>query len=132
MTNEVLIEQFENCTLSLEQFRHITHVRLAWLYLIRYSKLEALARFTNGLKNFAAHLGKPELYHETITWGHIFLIHERIVRSDNRQAWDDFAAANSDIMNWRDGLFKRYYSDEIIESDIARLISVLPDRLPHL
>lgn len=127
MTDEELIEQFENCTLPKSEFRHRAHVRLAWLYLNRYSGLEAITRFTEKLKSFAHHLGAPDLYHETITWGHLFLIHERIFRAPAHQTWEDFAAANGDILNWQDGIFKQHYSDELLASDIAGKIFVLPD-----
>ena len=131
-TGEELIERFENCFFSQGEFRHQDHVKLAWLYLNRYSKLETLARFRKGLKNLANHLGKPELYHEKITWGHIFLIHERMLQSSKNQTWEDFAAANADLMNWREGLFRRYYSDAAISSEIARLTFILPDKLPEI
>lgn len=128
MTDQELIEKFEDCSLPSELFRHRDHVKVAWLYLNRYSKLEALTRFSEKLRNFAEHLGKPQLYHETITWGHIFLIHERIMRAGKKQDWAEFAGANADILDWRDGIFKQYYSDEVIASDIARSMFVLPDR----
>jgi len=128
MTDKEFIEKFEDCSLPSELFRHRDHVKLAWLYLNHYSKLEALERFSEKLRNYATHLGKPQLYHETITWGHIFLIHERIMRAGTRQTWEEFAEANADILNWRGGIFKQYYSEEVIASDIARSVFVLPDK----
>ena len=132
MTDEELIRKFEDRTLPSEVFRHRVHVKIAWLYLNRYSKLEALERFTTNLRNFAAHLGKPQLYHETITWGHIFLIHERMMRAVESQNWEEFSEANADLLNWRDGIFKQYYSQEVIASELARSTFVLPDRCSHL
>src|SRR5438445_6852519 len=61
-----LIENFERG--KLEQFHHSDHVRMAFEYLCRYPALEALARFSEALRRFAAVQGKPHLYHETITW----------------------------------------------------------------
>jgi hypothetical protein len=127
MTEDEMIEQFENCTLPEKEFHHEMHVRMAWAYLCRHPVLEAIRRFSDALKAYAASLGHAGLYHETITWGHIFLIHERMVRAANGQTWEEFAAANADLLDWRGGIFRQYYSDEVIASDIAKRVFVLPD-----
>ena len=67
-------------------------MRLAWLYLKRLPPAEALARFSEGLRRFAAALGKAGLYHETITWAYLLLIRERMEREGPAQTWSDFAA----------------------------------------
>lgn len=126
MTDGELIEQFENCTLPEAEFHHEMHVRMARAYLCRYAVLEAIGRFSEALKAYAASLGHAGLYHETITWGHIFLIHERMIRSGKDQSWEEFAEANPDILDWRGGIFRQYYSDEVIASDIAKRVFVLP------
>ena len=67
MSDEHFIRDFEACTLPAERFHHQEHVRVVWLYLLRYSVLETLARFSESLKRFAAANGKATLYHETIS-----------------------------------------------------------------
>src|SRR5262245_42065949 len=49
MTDDEFISQFESCTLANEAFHHRDHIRVVWLYLRRYSVLETLARFSEGL-----------------------------------------------------------------------------------
>jgi len=78
MSDAEFIARFENCTLRGEDFHHRDHVKVVWLYLCDYSVLETLDRFAAGLKRFAAANGKPNLYHETITWAYVFLINERM------------------------------------------------------
>lgn len=80
MSDEEFIRDFEACTLPAERFHHQEHVRVVWLYLLRYSVLETLARFSEYLKRFAAANGQATLYHETISWAYVFLIHERMAR----------------------------------------------------
>ena len=75
-------------------------MRLAWLYLGKYPALEALTRFVEGLKRFADVQGQPGLYHETITWAYLFLIHERIAKGADDETWDEFAARNPDLLGW--------------------------------
>lgn len=71
MTNRALIQQFEADSLPGE-FRHSDHVRLAFAYVSVYPALEALERFCSALKRYAAARGKPERYHETITYSLFF------------------------------------------------------------
>lgn len=132
MNDVEFMQKFEDCTLPTDYFNHRGHVKMAWLYLKRYALLEALAKFCDALKRFAGSLGKSNLYHETITFAYIFLIHERIQRSDENQSWEEFASLNADLLNWNDGVMKSYYSEEILKSDRARKIFLFPDKLPHV
>jgi hypothetical protein len=127
MTDADFLRSFEDCTLPNSAFHHRDHVRLAWLYLRRLPALEALARFTEGLKRFAAANGHPGLYHETITWAFLFLIHERMARRDV-ETWEDFARRNPDLLTWKPSVLDRYYEKETLGSELARRVFVLPDR----
>lgn len=126
--DEEFIEQFESCSLSGEAFHHREHVRLAWLYLCRYSLVEALVKFSEGLKRFALSKGQAGLYHETITFAYLFLIHERMKRSPAQENWQEFADGNGDLLDWRNNVLKRFYREETLGSDFARSVFVLPDR----
>jgi len=128
MTDQEFLERFESCSLDKEDFHHKDHVRLAWIYLSRFPVLEALSRFSEGLKRFAHSLGKEGLYHETITWSYLLLIRERIARAQDEESWEEFARANSDILDWRESVLKLYYRDETLKSDLARRVFVLPDK----
>src|SRR2546425_3669799 len=66
---------------KLEQFHHSDHVRMAFEYLCRYPALEALGRFSDALRRFAAAQGKPNLYHETITWAYVLIIRQRMAQT---------------------------------------------------
>lgn len=131
MNDQEFIRKFEDCTLPPDNFNHRAHLRMAWLYLHNYSVLEALAKFCESLKRYAGSLGKSNIYHETITFAYIFLIHERIQLSGESQCWEEFALSNADLLNWNEGILKSYYSEEILKSDRARKMFVFPDRLPH-
>ncbi|HMG75677.1 MAG TPA: hypothetical protein VK582_19410 [Pyrinomonadaceae bacterium] len=128
MQDEELIERFESCTLAGAEFHHRDHVRVAWLYLRSNSVLETLSRFSEGLKRFATANGKPNLYHETITWAYVFLIHERMQRHGREQGWAEFADRNADLFDWKDNILKFFYQDETLSSETARRMFILPDR----
>jgi len=129
MTDDEFIARFENGSLANESFHHADHVRMAFLYLCRYPALEALQRFSSALIRFATAKGKPQLYHETITWAFLLLIRERIIRAGSQQTWVQFAAANADLLNWKDSVLKKYYREETLASDLARSSFVFPDKI---
>ena len=128
MTDEELKEQFERGTLPHECFHHEEHLRVAFLYLKEYPVLQALQAFSAALRRFATINGKPQRYHETITWAYVFLIRERITRAERVQDWAEFARNNPDLLRWNNGLLQRYYRDDTLQSDLARTTFVFPDR----
>jgi hypothetical protein len=127
MTDQELIHQFEAGTLRAESFHHADHVRLAFAYLSANPPLQALEKFTDALKRFATALGKPQLYHETITHAYFFLIRERMARSEF-SSWDEFARENGDLLQWKDGVLTRYYRAATLQSDLARSVFLFPDK----
>jgi hypothetical protein len=136
MSDEEWIAAFEHCRLSKQDFHHVDHVRMAFLYVGRFPALEAVHRFSEALKRFAAAGGNSHLYHETITWAFLFLTRERLARSVEQSGrlpdWKEFASENPDLLNWKDNLLKHYYREQTLASELARKIFILPDRsLPH-
>ena len=127
MNDRKFLDAFEACAIASTDFHHADHVRLAWIYLRKYSLLEAIERFKTSLQRFAAHHGVPGLYHETITWAYLFLIHERMQRSGVRDDWQSFRTANRDLFDRKPSVLERYYASGTLESELARRIFVLPD-----
>jgi hypothetical protein len=124
-----LVERLEAGTLPESCFRHTEHVRAAWVYLRRHPFLDAVARFRAALREFAGRLGKADRFHETITWAYLVLIHERLHRSEHQQSWEQFAAANTDLLDWNRSVLTRYYRAETLRSALARRVFLLPDNL---
>ena len=129
VTAEELIERFENGTLPAESFRHGDHVRMAFEYFCKFPLLEVLERFPAALTRFAARHGKPGLYHETITWAFLLLIRERMARMGGRPTWEEFAKTNGDLLAKKETVLKKYYSEEMLKSALARETFLLPDRI---
>lgn len=134
MTLSELRERFESQTLRPGAFGHREHVRLAFAYVIDLDAVDALARYRDGLRRFAERAGAPEKYHETITWAYFVLIHQRVVDMRHERAglapsWEEFAAANPDLLAWPNGALSAYYPDEVLRSERARRTFVLPIRV---
>ena len=122
-----LIAEFEQGR-SPQGFHHGDHVRVAFAYLAQFPFLEGAQRFCAALKRFAATQGKPQLYHETITWAFLCLIRERRARS-GASTWAEFVQRNADLLAGKSFLLERFYRKETLDSDLARAIFVFPDQV---
>lgn len=142
MTDEAFVQAFEAGTLEPAAFPHHAHVRLAWLYLRQYPLAEAAARFTAGIRAFATAVGKPEKYHETITWAYLLIIQDRVARASAEAEaggdataigppdFDRFAEANGDLLLNGRALLERWYHPATLDAPLARQAFVWPDRMP--
>src|SRR5437867_4661536 len=99
MTERELIARFESCAVPNAGFHHRDHVQVVWAYLREMPVVEALSRFTTSLKRFAVHHGKTMLYHETITWAYVALVHERMEQHPG-VGCDEFCRRNPDLLTW--------------------------------
>ena len=124
MNDRDLVDGFEACT--LDSFHHADHVHVVWCYLRELPFPTAAERFIAALRRFAASAGRPELYHETITWAYLVLIHERMARGGESD-FETFRAANPDLFTWKPSILDRYYSPETLGSDLARRAFLLPE-----
>jgi hypothetical protein len=129
MTDEEFSAAFEALTLPPSEFRHAGHVRLARIYLKRMTLQDAMTRYAQGLRAFAAHVGKPGLFHETITYAFLMVINERVADGPQGEGWAAFQARNPDVMAGVKAALGRYYTDERLSGDRARAGFVMPDRL---
>ncbi|ETW96970.1 hypothetical protein [Candidatus Entotheonella palauensis] len=123
-----LLQAFEDCSLPEDEFRHATHIRMAWLYLQQMELSAAIQTFVTGLRRYAVSLGKADLYHEAITYAYLFLVHERLHRLEWPHTWQMFRQQNPDLFVYPSPLPEQLYRPETLSSDFARQIFVLPDR----
>ncbi|MBZ0112366.1 MAG: hypothetical protein K8J08_07905 [Thermoanaerobaculia bacterium] len=124
-----LIERFEAFEIAASEFTHTLHVEVAWSYLATLPVDQALSRFAEGLRRLASHLGADGKYHETITWAYLLLINERRQRLGEGHSWSEFCMANPDLLTYRPSPLAHYYLSETLESEFARRVFLLPDRL---
>jgi len=128
MDDDELIERFEDASLPLGSLHHEEHVRIAFLYLCRYTLLEVLRRFPSDLRRYASAHGKAGLYHETISWAYVFIIHERLAAAAEPTTWDEFRQRNRDLFDRQRPILTEYYCDDTLASATARARFVMPDR----
>jgi hypothetical protein len=56
------------------------------------------------------------------------LMAERM-RAHRAESWEEFASSNADLLVWKGGVIEKYYTKQALESDLARRVFVLPDRV---
>ena len=97
MTDQDLLRGFRDASLPAAAFRHVEHVRVAWLYL----EEGAGAQFAADLIRYATAHGASAKYSESITRTWLDAIAARRARCA-AHSWPEFAAANPDLL-----VFKR-------------------------
>jgi hypothetical protein len=121
MTDQEFIDAFTTGQLEPAGFDHRAHLRAAFLLLEKGPFLEACMAMRDGLQALAGKLGKPDLYHETVTVAFMALVAERRPEGD----WDGFIARNPELCER--GLLDAWYSKALLASGAARRIFTMPD-----
>ena len=125
MTDVELTRALERGEVANHDFRHASHLHVAWVYLTESSSTnEAACKMRAALRRFASSLGHLEKYHETITlfWIH-FLARERAMAAD--KSLEQIVKANRQLLEKDFPL--TYYSRQLLFSDRARESWVEPD-----
>jgi hypothetical protein len=126
LTDSEFVRMFETCELPNECFHHRDHIRLAWIYLQRYGELEAGRQMGQAIRNFAAHHGKSDKYHETLTVAWLRLVQSAIARTPQAAKIEDLSIAAPELLDKR--TIEKFYSPAALASDKARTSWVEPDR----
>lgn len=94
MSDEEFLAAFESCAHPLDQWHHRDHIKMAYLYLLRYPLEEATVRIRNGIKAYNKSKSLPEElesgYHETMTQAWVRLVHATLCeygRAENADAF---------------------------------------------
>ena len=125
LTDAQFIRAFEACELSNESFHHRDHIRLAWIYLQRYGELEARQYIASAIRKFAAHHGKSDKYHETITVAWLRLVANGMARVPPEASFEQLTTALPELLDKR--TIEKFYSTAALASDTARRFWVEPD-----
>ncbi|HEY5800220.1 MAG TPA: hypothetical protein VIT92_08360 [Burkholderiaceae bacterium] len=125
MQDHEFLAAFQDCTLPAGSFTHAAHVRAAYCFLRTQPFLEACIAMRDGLRNYAASLGKSMLYHETVTVAFMAIVADRMARSPALD-WSGLLAAYPELSDR--GLLDRYYDAELLATEQARACFALPLR----
>jgi len=122
LSDAEFLAAFHACTLPPSCFRHADHLRLAWLHIHQNPLSIAEENVRSGIQAFAKHLGKPDLYHETLTIAWV-----RLIATHDEPSFDEFLSRNEHRLNG--ALLHRFWSPERLQSEEARREWLLPDKM---
>ncbi|HVF87559.1 MAG TPA: hypothetical protein VM866_08205 [Pyrinomonadaceae bacterium] len=127
---EVLVREFETCSLPPAAFDHRAHLAVAVWYLRRSTSIEeAGEQMRAGLLRFLKHLRDPAAYNETITLFWLKRLRSFLDAQGTSAPLD--ALANAALEHCNDPLLIfHYYSKELLTSDEAKAGSLEPDLRP--
>lgn len=124
MTDAEFLSALQSCTLPQSEFGHQGHVRAAYLFLREADFAAALGKMRGAIRNYSAHLGKPDRYHETITVAYVALIHQCLQERGDGGSWQEFARRVPELL--QADLLLKFYPCSLLESDLARKVFLLP------
>ena len=128
MTDVELTRALERGEIASENFHHVSHLHIAWVYLAESSSVyQAANKMRDTLRRFAAAAGKPQKYHETITLFWVQLL-SRAHAASRAECLEDIIHANPQLLEKNFPL--AYYSAKRLFSDEARTSWVAPDLKP--
>jgi hypothetical protein len=127
MSDVELTRALERGEIANENFRHASHLHVAWVYLSETTSVDqASAKMRDTLRRFAASVGKAEKYHETITLFWVRLL--ALAREASGETLEKLVATNPQLLEKNFPL--AYYSRERLFSDKARTMWLEPDLKP--
>jgi len=110
MNDREFLRAFHESTLSSDDFRHLGHLRLAWLVLRRHGLEDALQIISSGVRQFASSKGASGMYNETLTHFWIRIVNHAIKASPSAQEFEQFIDTFPILLNkqlpfhhWRPG-----------------------------
>ena len=121
--------QFENQTLNSIHFKHIGHLRLAWLYLNSNDVDTAIKLICSGIQAYAESLGATTKFHLTITDAIVRIMAKRVGAMAEKK-WDLFLDENNDLVEDALSVLHQYFSKDILFSEEARISLVQSDIRP--
>lgn len=125
MTDTEFLAAFEDGSLPPPLFDHRAHLRTACLYLASRPFLEACIAMRDGLRAFAARVGKAGLYHETVTVAFMSIVAERRAAAPGL-GWEALLERHPELCDR--ALLERYYAPQRLASAAARACFVLDER----
>jgi hypothetical protein len=122
------VRSFEACQYPNDQFKHLDHVRLAWIYIRRWGARAAEERIARSIYRFALSLGHGEKYHATITTAWMRLVHSAYCSTPAIEDFDRFISSHAWLADKRN--IHLFYSQSLLSSPQARQQWIEPDIRP--
>ena len=135
MDDRTFLEQFEDCTFPFDQWTHRAHVKVAYLYLRRFSLEEAISKMRQGIGRYNAANDVPEGpdsgYNETTTQACLRIIHAVMSEYESvfpTETADEFCDTHPQLLSKH--ILRFFYSPDQRMHPEAKTTFVEPDLAP--
>lgn len=125
MNDAEFLQKFTDTTLPKSEFKHQSHIRLAWIYLMKHNFDDASDLIIRGIKNYAASVGASHIYHETLTRAWIQLVADAIAVHPHADSFSQFINTAPELLNKNAPL--RLYTQKTLDSERARHEWIQPE-----
>jgi len=132
--DDLLTQQFENCTFPFDEWHHRAHVKLAYLYVVRFGPVVAGQKLRDGIRAYNAANGVEDAprsgYHDTMTQAWVWIIDATVQAYGQLATADEFVDSHPQLREKK--ILRLFYSPELFLSPRAKEEFVEPDltRLP--
>ena len=126
------LKAFEDCTHPFAEWKHRSHLKVAYLYLRQFPFEQALERIRINIKRYNAATNTPESldrgYHETVTVAWLRLVHFTLCEYGPAASADEFLEVQEHLLNRK--ALRFFYSRDQLISWRAKSEFVPPDLAP--
>lgn len=127
--DDLFIQQFENCTFPFDQWHHRAHVKLAYLYAVRFGLETASQKLRDGIRAYNTTNGVEDAptsgYHETMTQAWLRIIDATAQIYGQRATADEFVDFHPQLGQKK--ILRLFYSPELFMSLRAKHEFAEPD-----
>ncbi len=132
MDDEIFLQQFEAALLPMEKWHHREHIKVAYLYLLRYPREQSMTRLREKIEALNVFHRVPDLptrgYHETMTQAWLRLVDAALREHGPAETADLFLQRNQRLADKNTLL--HYYSRDLLLSPQAKKGFAEPDLTP--
>lgn len=130
--DDIFIQQFESRTFPFDQWHHRAHVKLAYLYAVRFGPEIAAHKLRDGIRAYNAANNVQDLptsgYHDTMTQAWLQIIQATIQIYGPKATADEFFDFHPQLSQKK--ILRLFYSPELFMSPQAKREFVEPDLAP--
>jgi hypothetical protein len=126
-TEPEFLRAFEDLTFPGDDFHHLEHLHLAWLYLQQAETEQATTRMEESILRFAIFHQSAEKFHKTMTSFWVCLV-AAALRDSPGLSFEHLVENHPELLDQR--LPYQYYSEQVLASPEARQRRLDPDLTP--
>lgn len=115
MSDSLLLEQIENCTLPTSEFNHETMLKLAWILINKYGVEKAVVKNIELKENYFINALNSDKFNKTLSRAYVEIMHYFMQQSAQPQNFDRILMAFPRLKYNFKNLVKTHYGYNILK-----------------